>query len=120
MRTLAFTLSLILGLTFTSSANNTEVSKDKKSKKQVELKRSMDKQVDKHIFFPQNEKEAMEGTADVLLQVYPDGDVRVIMIQTKNVLIQKFIEAQVKKMKVDKDAVVIGEVFRYRFSFRKM
>lgn len=120
MKTLAFTLALILGLTFTSSANNTEVSKDKKSKKQVELKRSMDKQVDKHIFFPQSEKEAMEGTADVLLQVYPDGDIRVIMIQTKNVLIQKFIEAQVKKMKVDKDAVVIGEVFRYRFSFRKM
>jgi hypothetical protein len=120
MKTLAITLAFIFGITLTSFATNDSVSKDKKNKKQTELKRNMDREVQKHIFFPQNEKEAMEGSADVMLQVYPDGDVRVILIQTKNPLIQKFIEAQVAKMKVDKDAVVIGQVFRYRFSFRKM
>jgi hypothetical protein len=45
--------------------------------------------------------------------------VRVILIKTKNPLLEKFIENQAKKMKVGKDEVVIGEVFRYRFSFQK-
>lgn len=120
MKTLALTLALIFGLTLTGSTSNTEVSKDKnKNRRNTELKRSVNKQVQKHIFFPQSKEEAFEGSADVMFQVYPDGDVRVILIKTKNPLLEKFIENQAKKMKVGKDEVVIGEVFRYRFSFQK-
>jgi hypothetical protein len=120
MKSIALTLTILFSvlLNTTVSANNSDVNRDK-NKKKTALKRSMDKEVSKHIFYPQTTKETIEGTADVMLQVYPEGDIRVVMIQTKNPLIQKFIESQVRKMKVDKDNVVIGEVFRYRFTFKR-
>ncbi|MFN6379586.1 MAG: hypothetical protein ACK4WD_09935 [Flavobacteriales bacterium] len=120
MKSIALTLTILFSVLIntTVSADNTDVNRDK-NKKKTALKRSMDKEVSKHIFYPQSTKEEIEGTADVMLQVYPEGDVRVVLIQTKNPLIKKFIESQVRKMKVDKDSVVIGEVFRYRLTFKK-
>jgi hypothetical protein len=120
MKSIALTLTILFSVLIntTVSADNTDVNRDK-NKKKTALKRSMDKEVSKHIFYPQSTKEEIEGTADVMLQVYPEGDVRVVLIQTKNPLTKKFIESQVRKMKVDKDSVVIGEVFRYRLTFKK-
>lgn len=120
MKTLAITLFLMLSFVFQgTSSTGDDLHKDKtKSKKEAQLKRSLDKQVNKHIFYPTAAHEKMEGSADVMFQIYPDGDVRVVMIHTKNPLIRKFIEKQAQKMQVDKESVVIGEVFRYRFSFK--
>ncbi len=120
MKTLTITLMILLSFTLQGFAASGEgEKKDKtKSKKEIQLKRSLDKQVSKHIFYPTMSEEKIEGSADVMFQIYPDGDVRVVMIHTKNPLIRKFIEKQAEKMQVDKESVVIGEVFRYRFSFK--
>lgn len=120
MKTLAITLALLTSM-FAAQASTFSVSKekDKNKKKTEQVRTSIEKQISKHIYFPQTEKEALEGTADVTLQVYPDGDVRVILIQSKNPLVKKFIERQVNKMKVDQNSVVVGELFKYRFEFKR-
>lgn len=87
------------------------------NKKHLSLKRSLNKEVNKHLFYPQN-KTTFHGTADVMLQVYPDGNIRIIYIKATDENIKSFVEAQVKKMKVDKESVIIGEVFRYRINFK--
>ena len=53
-----------------------------------------------------------------MLQVLPEGDVQVVLIQTRNPLVKKFIENQVKKMKIDKAEVVTGQILKYRFVFK--
>lgn len=119
MKSLALTLAFLLSIVSMSFASNDISSRDKNKKnKQVELKKNVDKQVNKHIFFPSTSSEKLNGSADVMFQIFPDGDVRVVLIQTKNPLIKKFIESQAKKMKVNKENVVIGEIFRYRFTFK--
>lgn len=83
------------------------------------LKDAVTAQVNRHFFYPVNDGEqSVEGQADVMLQVMPQGDMQIILIQTKNPLIRKFVEQQVKKMKVDKDEVVAGEIFKYRLVFK--
>lgn len=118
MRALALTLSFLLGLAlFTGATPNSTTGDIKINKKQLSLKRSLNKEVNKHLFYPQN-KTVLNGTADVMLQVYPDGDIRIVYIKATDENIKAFVESQVKKMKVDKESVIIGEVFRYRFNFK--
>lgn len=119
MKAFALTLSILLGIVLTGTAGSGDMINDKNIvRKHLSLKRSLNKEVNKHIFYPQGTVQ-LEGSADVMLQIYPDGTVRTIMIQTKNPEIREFIENQVRKMKVDKDSVIIGEVFRYRINFKR-
>lgn len=119
MKSLALTLAFMLSIVSMSFASNDVVNRDKNKKnKKVELQKNIEKEVRKHIFFPNSNEEKLSGSADVMFQIFPDGDVRVVLIQTKNPLIKKFIESQAKKMKVNKENVVIGEIFRYRFTFK--
>ena len=120
MKTLALALSLLITfVSFTADASN-ELHKGKPEKnKEQKLKTAVDRQVNKHIFYPvQGEEKNLEGKADVMLQVMPHGDVNVVLILSGNPLVKKFIEKQVKKMKVDSKEVVAGEIFKYRFVFR--
>lgn len=87
----------------------------KKTEKREQLKHSVDKQINRHLYYP---GENIEGKADVMLEVMPKGDMRVVLIQTANPLMKKFIERQVKKMKVNQNEVVAGELFKYRIVFR--
>lgn len=120
MKKLALALSLIMSLQSFQTFAMTDFQKGKPEKsKEQKLKTSVDRQVNKHIFYPnQGEEKNMEGKADVMLRVLPKGDVNVVLIQSGNPLVKRFIEKQVKKMKVDSKEVVAGEIFRYRFVFR--
>jgi outer membrane biosynthesis protein TonB len=120
MKALTITFAIILSV-FNLSASNTDVyNKGRKPKdKAQEMKASVDQQINKHIFYPtQGNEKNLEGKADVMLQVLPQGDVQVVLIQSGNPLVKKFIEKQVRKMKIDKNEVVAGEIFKYRFVFR--
>ncbi|MEZ4798590.1 MAG: hypothetical protein R2809_02200 [Flavobacteriales bacterium] len=119
MKKIALMMILMLSVVGMSFATNNTESRDKnKRAKQTETKKNMDKEVRKHIFFPSNSSEQVSGQADVMFQVFPDGEVKVVMIQTKNPFIKKFIERQAQKMKVDSNTAVVGEIFRYRFTFK--
>jgi hypothetical protein len=90
--------------------------KPKEVNKEQSLKNALDKQVNRHIYYP-SQGESIEGKADVMLQMLPEGDVQVVLIQTANPLMKKFIERQVRKMKVDKKDAISGQIFKYRFVF---
>jgi hypothetical protein len=116
MKALALTLAIIVS-SLTLSANDLSTVKKGKDKEST-FKEAVTAQVNKHLFFLLSNGERIEGQADVMLQVLPQGDVQVVLIQTKNPLVKKFIENQVKKMKIKKDEVVVGEILHYRFIFK--
>ncbi len=117
MKTFAIALAILLSV-FTADASST-VDKKKNNSKRTTLKTAITKQINRHFFFPINQsEESIVGSADVTFQVLPEGNVQVLLIQTKNVLVRKFIERQAAKMKVDKDQVVVGEIFKYRLTFK--
>jgi len=116
MKALALFIAIIAS-TVTMNASDCEVDKKGKTKRNS-LREAVTAQVNKHLFFLVSEGEKVTGEADVMLQVMPDGDVQVVLIQTKNPLIKKFIERQVTKMKIDRNEVVAGEILKYRFVFK--
>lgn len=116
MKALAITLALIVSTFSLSASNNGQTGNGKD--KIAAFKDAVTAQVNKHLFFLANNGEKVEGQADVMLQVMPEGDVQVVLIQTKNILVKKFIERQVSKMKIKKDEVVTGEILKFRFVFK--
>lgn len=120
MKALAITFALLVSL-FNMSATNLGVNnKGKKPEQKKErMKNSLNQQLSKHMYYPEEAREnKLEGKADVMLRVMPEGDVQVILVQTANPLMKKFIERQVNKMKLNKNEVVAGEIFRYRLVFK--
>lgn len=116
MKIFAITLAILVS-TLTMSASDNASSNKGKGKKNT-FREAVTKQINKHLFFLNDGNESVEGQADVMLQVMPEGDVRVVLVQTKNPLVKKFIENQVKKMKIDKNEVQTGEILKYRFVFK--
>jgi hypothetical protein len=116
MKTFAITLAILLSV-FTADASST-VDKKKNSKRST-LKEAITKQIYKHFFFPVIEnEESMEGSANVTFQVLPEGNVQVLLVQTGNPAVRKFIERRASKIKVSKDLVVAGEIFQFRLTFK--
>lgn len=99
------------------ATDNGAEKRKRKSKSEVAVKSALDNQINKHIFNPGHTGN-VEGEADVMLRVMPEGNIQVVLIQTKNPLLSHFIERQVKKMKVEKNELVVGELFKYRLVFR--
>jgi hypothetical protein len=116
MKALALTFALIISTLVSNASDAGSVNKGKEKKNA--LREAVTKQVNKHLFFLVNGDEKVDGAADVMLQVMPEGDIQVVLIQTKNPLVKLFIERQVKKMKITKDEVVAGEILKYRFVFK--
>jgi hypothetical protein len=120
MKALAITLALITSILTAQASDLNSFDKGKRGdSKKERLQSAVNHQINRHIYNPGHEGNTqLEGKADVMLQLMPEGDVQVVLIQTANPLMKKFIEKQVKKMKVDKNEVVAGEIFKYRFVFR--
>ncbi len=72
----------------------------------------------KHLFFPVNKADEIEGTADILLEVFPNGNMRAVTIRTSNPVVKRFVENQVSKLKVDSQTGDVGKLFRYRLTFK--
>jgi hypothetical protein len=120
MKTLIF--SLLLLFSFSTAIGGNEAFTGKESGPKAKLhnqQKTMQRLVERHVFFPAGQGEGMKGSVDVTLQVYPDGEVRIIRIHSENQVLQKFIFDQLHSLKVDKSAFLIGQVFRYRFEFKR-
>lgn len=118
MKTFIVLLISLMSIQSVHAAESDITKRKRKGEKENVVKSALDTEVSKHIFNPTVKSGAVEGEANVMLRVMPEGNVQVVLIQTKNPVIQKFIERQVSKMKVDKEGLVIGEIFKYRFVFK--
>lgn len=116
MKALAATLALLIATVTMNASDNGILNKGKERKNA--FREAVTRQINKHLFFLTEGNQSVEGQADVMLQVLPEGDVQVVLIQTRNPLVKKFIEKQVKKMKIDKSEVVTGQILKYRFVFK--
>jgi hypothetical protein len=113
-------LTILFALMFTfSHADASQLDTQKKKKPQTSsVENQVNKEVRRHLFNPAVTGKEVNGEAAVMLEVMPGGNLKVVTINTKNPLLKKFIENQVKKMKVDSDELVVGELFRYKFVFK--
>lgn len=114
------TLTLaILALIFSTNIAFAHGEKDRpRNKKEKGVEASVEKQVQRHLFFPVNKADEIEGTADILLEVFPNGNMRAVTIRTSNPVVKRFVENQVSKMKVDSQSGDVGKLFRYRLTFK--
>ncbi|MBL7944042.1 MAG: hypothetical protein JNM00_14830 [Flavobacteriales bacterium] len=116
MKTLLITLALLVGTVSTQASSQTH---DAGEPKALALKKAVQKQLNKYLFFPVMKHDGGEGQADVMLQVYPNGEIKPVFINTENNLLRAFLERQISRMHVDPEKVIAYEVFRFRFAFRK-
>ena len=102
-----------------ANASNLEINKKKKGSGQTtDVANQMSKEINRHLFNPSVLGKEVKGEAAIMLEVMPEGNLKVVTIHTKNLMIQKFVENQVKKMKIDSNELVVGELFRYKLVFR--
>jgi hypothetical protein len=120
MKTLAIALAILVSVLNANASDFGMKNKGKKRDQQKErLQTSMNQQLNRYIYYPDEARTGkMEGKADAMLRLMPEGDVQVFLIQTANPLMKKFIERQVSKMKLNKNEVVAGEIFKYRLVFK--
>jgi hypothetical protein len=116
MKTLLITLALFVGtVNIQASSQPLEAGEPKT----LALKKAVQKQLNKYLFFPVMKQDSGEGQADVMLQVYPNGEIKPVFIKTENNLLRAFLERQISRMRIDPENVIAYEVFRFRFAFRK-
>jgi hypothetical protein len=102
-----------------ANASTLEIHKKKKGQTQTtNVASQVNREINRHLFNPAVMGKDVNGEAAVMLEVMPEGNLKVVTINTKNPLIQKFVEMQVKKMKIDANELVVGELFRYKLVFR--
>lgn len=116
----ALTILFALMFAFTQAdASQLDIQKKKKGIAQTSTAANeVTKEVNRHLFNPSVMGKEMNGEAAVMLEVMPEGNLKVVTINTKNPLLKRFIENQVKKMKIDSDQLVVGELFRYKLVFK--
>jgi anion-transporting ArsA/GET3 family ATPase len=113
-------LVILLSVFFVSFQMNASSSIESKKKKPqyASVESQVTKQINRHFFNPSVTGKDVQGEASVMLEVMPEGNLKVATINTKNPVLKKFIENQVKKMQVDSDQIVVGELFRYKLVFK--
>ena len=119
MKTIALILALTIGMFSTYAADTTSTSDKQVARRYQAVKQAIRKEVNKHIFYPTSREETTVGTADVVLQLTEKGTLKIYSIETNNDAVKNFIIQQVAKMKVPKENVLAGEMFKYRFVFKR-
>ncbi len=116
MKTLIFALILLTG-----SANIQASCQPvaERNPREEALRKAVQKQVNKFLFFPIMKETTGETEADIMLQVYPNGEIKPVFIKTENSLIRAFLVRQISRMRIDPEKVVAYEVFRFRLAFRR-
>lgn len=120
MKSLIFSLCLVISTTALFARNTGSTGFEHGPKKELfAQQQTMRKLVERNVFFPSCQGEKPGGSVDVTLQVFPDGEVRIIRIHAENTDLREFVLEQLQSLKVDKEAFAIGQVFRYRFTFKQ-
>lgn len=116
MKTLIFALVLLTGsVNIQASSQPTGEGNPRENA----LKKAVQRQVNKFLFFPVMKESSGEAEADIMLQVYPNGEIKPVFIKTENNLIRAFLVRQISRMRIDPEKVVAYAVFRFRLAFRR-
>jgi hypothetical protein len=119
MKTIAILLALLIGINTTNAADTTSTVDKKMTRKAETAKQAMKREVNQHIFFPTSSGEVITGSADVTFQILPEGLIKVVSIKSESDAVKKFIIKQAEKMNIGKNNALVGEVFKYRFVFKR-
>lgn len=84
-----------------------------------QTKQQLDREIQKHVFYPILSAAKANATVDVILRISDAGTLEVVSASSSNEEIRQFVEKQLQQITLDKDAVQKGEVFRYRFTFKR-
>lgn len=118
MKALVILFAFFLSHSAIQANSADQLKKKKPQTSQNHVAQQVGKEINRHIFNPSAQGADIKGEAAVMLEMMPEGNLKVVTIQTQNPLLQKFIERQVKKMKIDSDELVVGELFRYKLVFK--
>lgn len=124
MKTLIITTMLALASFAATAEHDSQPKKNnrhyaKREVNAVVANKVMQHAVQKQLFFPNNGSSSFEGQADVFFQVHPDGEVKLLRISASTPELEAFVRSQASNFKVDPTSFRIGEVFRYRFNFKR-
>ena len=110
---LSICMLLIIGLHMPAfAADKTEANRE-------QTKQLLDKEIQKHVFFPVLSAANTNATVDVILRINEAGNVEVVSASSANEPIKQFVEKQLNDITLNKETVQTGEVFHYRFSFKR-
>lgn len=104
---------LVIGLSMPTFAS------DNPDSNREQTKLLLDKEIQKHVFFPVLSAATVNATVDVILRINDAGQVEVVTAQSPNEQIKLFVEKQLSEITLNKEVVQAGEVFHYRFSFKR-
>ena len=110
-----FSICLLLAMGFTIpafSADNPESTRE-------QTKQLLDKEIQKHVFFPILSAATTNTTVDVILRINNAGQVEVVSANSDNEQIKLFVQKKLSEIVFNKESVNTGEVFQYRFSFKR-
>lgn len=104
---------LVMGLALPAfSADNPESNRE-------QTKQLLDKEIQKHVFFPVLSAATTNTTVDVILRITDAGQVEVVSANSDNEQIKLFVQKKLNEISLNKEAIQTGEVFHYRFSFKR-
>ncbi|MFM9986472.1 MAG: hypothetical protein ACKVOK_14630 [Flavobacteriales bacterium] len=110
---LSICMLLIIGLHMPAFAA------DKTDANREQTKQMLDKEIQKHVFFPVLSAATTNATVDVILRINASGNVEVVSANSTNEQIKLFVQKQLSEITLNKEIVQTGEVFHYRFSFKR-
>ncbi|MDZ4823439.1 MAG: hypothetical protein SH856_08270 [Flavobacteriales bacterium] len=120
MKTLAFFFAMMAGVTATSLSPPDRTSPPEDvSASRAETKAALDKLIYKNIYYPVFSKLENGSTADVTFKVEENGMLTILSIHASNSSVRSFVEGQLENVKLKKEDVMAGEMFRYRLRFKR-
>lgn len=116
------TIAVFIALAFsiagnTSTFSNTEWSEDTATRETTQA--ALDKLIYRNIFYPAFSRFEEGSFADVTLRVEANGGITLLAVHSNNAAVRAFVEEQLQDIQLRKDETSAGELFRYRFTFKR-
>lgn len=115
MKKIVFIICLMIGFVTSSQANsfrNGLISRE-------HTKQLLDKEIQRHLFFPLMQKMEAATVVTVVLSVQADGTLKIINTSSANDEAKAFVVNRLQTIVLDKTEVTVGEVFHYTFRFKR-
>jgi hypothetical protein len=117
MKTITFIFCLLASVISANANFSNDITKSEGPETAI-AKSAMEREVARHFYFPIGQLK-LTGEAEVMLRVLPEGNVEVLLMNSDNDELKKFILRQVNKFRLSKEEVKQGEVYRYKLCFKR-
>jgi len=117
MKTITIIVSLLAAVFTTQASQMNETTAIEASETAI-ARSAMEREVARHFYYPIGQMK-LTGEAEIMLRVLPEGNVELIMMNSSNDELKRFITKQLSKFRFAKDEVKAGEVYRYKLCFKR-